>query len=46
MEDIIIKNLREMNMQDGSSQGSVAYATHAFVLLAALVVACLMMVFS
>lgn len=33
-------------MQDSSSQGSVAYATHGFILLATLVAACLMMIFS
>lgn len=43
---IIINDLWEVDMQDGSSQGSVAYATHGFVLLAALIVVCLMAVFS
>lgn len=33
-------------MQDGSSQGSVAYAPHAFIMLAVLVVACLMTIFA
>jgi len=33
-------------MRDGSSESSVAYAPHAFIILAALVVTCLMTIFA
>lgn len=33
-------------MQDGSSEGSVAYAPHAFIMLAVLIGACLMTIFA